>query len=343
MFCKFISCFLKSNAIILLFNLSVHAGGFDWEPIVVPKAYCGDGSPYKVFIKHGDPEKIAFTFMGGGACWSFATCFGPTPHAWIRGIPFVPDVGGLLTSDPERGPLSDYTHVYFPYCTGDVHLGTHIANYFLGSKVYHTGRYNVKNAITVLHKRNIVDLTKARDVVLYGFSAGAIGLLYHIKYIDKYIKSATHKVLIADSPGLHFGSRFWKKFSPSYIDDFTSAMKSIGFEINTRSGRMAKVLNIVCKNNSGWSVGILQGSRDIVMSRIFGDISQDAHERLIFSKNGIYGMTKNPDDNCAAWVPKSSMHSFLVTDLGTLFEADGKTAIDFATDIIRSGSGRNYR
>ena len=51
-------------------------GSAGWERIPVPGARCGDGGEYSVFLKKGRREKVAFAFMGGGACWSESTCMG---------------------------------------------------------------------------------------------------------------------------------------------------------------------------------------------------------------------------------------------------------------------------
>jgi hypothetical protein len=98
----------------------------NWERIPIPGAMCGDGNEYALQVSRGDPNKIAFEFMGGGACWSFSTCFGPTPLTIIHELPVILGLGGFKSHSPAKSPVADYTMVYFPYCTGDVHIGDHV-------------------------------------------------------------------------------------------------------------------------------------------------------------------------------------------------------------------------
>src|SRR5262245_55206566 len=35
---------------------------------------CLDGGEYAFYVRPGSPTKLAFVFMGGGPCWSGATC-----------------------------------------------------------------------------------------------------------------------------------------------------------------------------------------------------------------------------------------------------------------------------
>jgi hypothetical protein len=318
-----------------------------WEKIPIPGAVCGDGLPYSIFVSRGDPRKIAVELMGGGACWDFATCIGPTPTTWIHPIPTVIESGGFVSTDPGESPVSDYTVVYLPYCTGDVHLGNHVAHYgpALG-KVHHVGRANVERAINYVATRNVVDLAAASKIVLYGYSAGAIGTMgaiFHMATMDRYLHPGQEKTLIVDSPGLHFGNAFWDKFSPAYVHDVDLAMQLYGLHATPGDGNVAAVVPAACARFRDWTVGVLQGSRDLVMSALFGDTTPEEEERQIFGPRGLYTLTENPGDNCSAWVPTTYMHTFLVLDASERITAGGKSAIGYARDLVEGRSGANYR
>ena len=49
---------------------------------------------------------------------------------------------GLLDVADARNPLRDYSIVYVPYCTGDVHLGDSTTDYGNGVVIQHKGAVN---------------------------------------------------------------------------------------------------------------------------------------------------------------------------------------------------------
>ncbi|MBI3556470.1 MAG: hypothetical protein HY074_09425 [Deltaproteobacteria bacterium] len=330
--------------VVLLLAMAPAHAQRQWTKIDIPGARCGDGSQYQVLLSPGDPRKIAFELMGGGACWSFATCFGPTPLAWLHRIPNVYEKDGFVSDDPARSPAADYTMIYFPYCTGDAHLGDHVATYAGFAKVHHQGKRNFELAIENLQQTRQVNFKQADRVILYGQSAGALGAFFHIFTLKPYFEHATSKVLLADAPGLHFGDGLWKKFSPELLRDFEAGFKRAGFSLDRSHGNIAGLIPAVCRLFSDWNVGVLQGSRDVVMSRVFGELSPDEHEQMIYGPGGLYQLTLDPHDRCAAWVPSTATHMFLELDsTAKMTTADGKSAMDFAFDTVAGTGGQNHR
>jgi hypothetical protein len=294
-----------------------------WEKIDIPGAKCGDGAQYSIFISLKDPTKIAFDFMGNGACWSAKTCYGPIPTTWLHPIPTVLEntAGGFVSDNPDHSPVADYSIVYFPYCTGDVFFGAHVARYELGIKVHHVGRANVESALRLLTETKRINLPSASKIVLYGFSAGALGALGHLRAIAPLLSTHQEKTLLLDAPGLHFGPHFWDKFTTELLADFGEMVEHLGYM--PRAGE--------------------HGNLDIVMSTIFGTRNPIAHEEDIYGPDGIYEATRNPRDNCAAWIPSTGIHTFGVTRLTASVRAGGVSAMEFISEMITKGPGRNYR
>jgi hypothetical protein len=316
------------------------ARGRQWRKIEVPGAVCGDGKPYPIFVSAGDPERIAFDVMGGGACWDAVTCYA-LPDTWVHPIPAPIDPGGFVSADPARSPVAGYTMVYFPYCTGDVHLGSHVARYLPGVDFHHAGATNFRAALSALKEDGAVDLEHARQFVMMGYSAGALGALSHVFDVEPLVRQVPDKVLIADSPGLHFGNTFWDKFTPALIHDFTVAMGRVGLRITPGEGNLSSLVPLVCHQLPDWRVGVLQGSRDVVMSSVFGAISPDDHERMVYGSNGVFELTRDPMDNCSAWVPRTEMHTFLVTDQTAAIRAStGDSAVDYIRNLVLGVWGR---
>ena len=101
-------------AILLAFAAtSVQARTF--KTYTIPGAYCGNGMAYKVWVntENKDKKKLAVEFMGGGACWSTATCYGPNLRAWVHPLPKI--VSKMNVMLKKGSVLEDHSVLYFPY------------------------------------------------------------------------------------------------------------------------------------------------------------------------------------------------------------------------------------
>lgn len=330
----------------LLFSSGAQAR--TWEEIVIPGAKCGNGSDYSIYLSQKNPKKVAFYFQGGGACWDFWSCSGPLPLTplWIPRIlyKYLPD-SAFLADEAERTPISDHTVVYFPYCTGDVFAGSHIGHYGWGSNVYHWGAINVRQSMKHLAKTQLVDAAGADQAVVYGISAGALGSVFGVNIIDEFLGSQRNKVMILDSPGLHFSSWFLKAFSTEMLADLERALQGIGLELILDDANFAKHAPQVCRRFSDWQVGILQGSRDFIMSTVFSGMSPYTHERMVYGSDGIIEATGESVQNCSSWVPQTVWHGFLSLDrTATSIQAGGINALQFTSDVINgTNANQSYR
>ena len=81
---------LATLIITLTIIYPLQADARQWKKVMIPGAQCGSGAPYAVWIDKKSKSKLAIEFMGGGACWSAATCFGPNFRAWSFPIPRFP-------------------------------------------------------------------------------------------------------------------------------------------------------------------------------------------------------------------------------------------------------------
>ena len=312
-----------------------------WKKIIIPGATCGSGHPYVVWYEKRDPKKLAVEFMGGGACWSKKTCFGGKLRAWMFPLPQLPVMSRMSVAHPSVSPFWDNSMIYFPYCTGDVHAGNHIASYN-NKKAYHTGRKNIEKALSYLSDEGIINFSRVEKLALMGSSAGAIGAMAHTITFNKYIPEQADRILIADAPGLHFGNKFWVIFSDQLYNDFQETFAPLEIVFNKEETLLSKQIPIICNSLKYWKVGILQGSRDIVMSTIFGNISGDDHEELIYGPHGAYELAKRTA-NCAAWIPKSAQHTFLIFKNPFEAKASQVSAVDFVRSIIDGQTGVSYK
>ncbi len=153
-----------------------------WTWVPIAGSVCNDGSPTGIAIE-ASPKAGADVIVfldGGGACWDYLTCY--TAHTATTG-PFgqaqfdarkAQLAGTLFDRSVPGNPYKDFTFVFVPYCTGDVHSGDTVQTYIPSTQEWqHNGRVNVANAFQHLG----AELEAPAKVVVSGASAGGFGSL----------------------------------------------------------------------------------------------------------------------------------------------------------------------
>ena len=134
---------------------------------------CGDGSEFHFWTRERDPAKVLFFFEGGGACFSPETC-DPANPAYKTAIGHdetLSDlVEGIWDDSNAANPFRDWSVVFVPYCTGDVHIGNNTADYGNGITVEHKGYVNGVAALDTLAQT----FPGAEHIVVSGESAGSV-------------------------------------------------------------------------------------------------------------------------------------------------------------------------
>lgn len=315
-------------SLILSILLSATVQARPWERIEIPGAFCGSGEPYSVFLASALPEKLIVEFMGGGACWSEATCYGSKALTNIR--PVDSPISTVMSQEVLGHPWRQHTALYLPYCTGDVHAGFHKTSYRTNTLFFHQGYQNVVLALRYLIQQKKVNFGRVTDVTVWGASAGAIGALVHANTLDKYLSPSARRTLIIDSAGLHFGKTFWQKFTVKLNEDYAVSFGRIGLRYSLDDGLLAPRMGPVFVHYHRWRVGILQATMDMVMSRVFGNISPLDHRTLVLGPQGIQAVALSYA-NVRTWISDTSNHTFLVrAATAALRNSDGESAWDFA-------------
>jgi len=145
--------------------------GEGWEQVVPGgDCRCSDGSEFSFWVRKANPKKVVFYLQDGGACFSAKTCAPDSGLYQTRPNEGPTEEGGIFDFADERNPLADYSVVYVPYCTGDVHIGNATTNYAPGLTVHHKGYVD---GITALD-RLTATFPDATEVVVVGESAGSV-------------------------------------------------------------------------------------------------------------------------------------------------------------------------
>ena len=137
---------------------------------------CARGGKYAFWVRRGDPKKLLVFFQGGGGCFDVTTC--EPGSTWFDDRVDVFDdprtSDGVLDLIDSRNPFRDYSMVFIPSCTGDVHTGTRSVTYG-PYQVHQKGYFNARAALA----RAFRDFPTATQVFVAGCSAGSVGSAFH--------------------------------------------------------------------------------------------------------------------------------------------------------------------
>ncbi len=147
---------------------------------------CIAGTPYSMFTKAGDPDKLMIFLQGGGACWEgFPQCnvlaeqqF-PPPAAFLPGIFSQSSSDGTIPND-----IGDWSVAYLPYCDGSVFSGD--------NDVLNDPNFGVRRHRGLRNLTAGMDVAKATfgspdKVLVTGSSAGGVGSVGFAPFLARFL------------------------------------------------------------------------------------------------------------------------------------------------------------
>jgi hypothetical protein len=196
----------------------------EWETVSpAGDTICSDGSPFRFFVRRGDPAKLLIEFEGGGACWSDGTCEADVYNRRVTTDPETARQSGQLQGIYDRtnpaNPLRDFTHVYIPYCTGDLHWGNSTTAYVATSGapyvIQHKGAVNASSALNWA----AANVSAPSQVVVAGCSAGGYGAALWSAKIARVYPAARFLQLADSAAGVVPDSFFSVPFTKWKVED----------------------------------------------------------------------------------------------------------------------------
>ncbi len=159
---------------------------------------CASGTDYNFWTRDASQTKVVFYLEGGGACFSADTCsFTDGTYSVYAGHKGSPaDAGGMFSLSRKANPFADWSFIYMPYCTGDVHIGNSVHEYAPGLVVNHNGSRNVQHGLDYLSDH----YPDATEVFVMGSSAGGVAAPLYGGLISDILPNANISVL-ADGAG----------------------------------------------------------------------------------------------------------------------------------------------
>jgi len=151
----------------------------------------GADPAFRFWARRGTVNALVVYFDGGGACWDDVTCAVPMlAHEGGRSEGFYKAelspgdnpqrMRGIFEFDNARNPVRDWSFVFVPYCTGDVHSGANTATYTdpdTGQPftVRHRGADNFRVVLEWMR----ANFAQPDQILVAGSSAGAYGAATH--------------------------------------------------------------------------------------------------------------------------------------------------------------------
>ena len=160
-----------------------------WTWVPVAGSVCSDGSETGIGVETpATPGGDVLVFlMGGGACFDTLSCFvaglatpGPYGSSQLQADITRLEPGSIFDRSVATNPYKDFTFVFVPYCTGDVHTGDKVQRAGSGAFVgaprdwYFKGRVNLAADFAWL----AANLEAPSRIVVAGSSAGGFGSLH---------------------------------------------------------------------------------------------------------------------------------------------------------------------
>ncbi len=160
----------------------------EWTYYEVPGTRCMDGSTAGFGVSYNpDSPNVMIYLEGGGACFSDACDF------MAFSLPFIPPSDGIFSRANNNNPVNDWTMIYVPYCTGDIHAGD--AEAVLGGELRQFRGYS--NIATYLEQW--VPSFPAQRLLLTGISAGGFGAALNIPQVADAYGEGVELTVIDDS------------------------------------------------------------------------------------------------------------------------------------------------
>jgi len=160
----------------------------EWEYVDIEGTACLNGSTAGFAVNYNPGSKNVMIYLeGGGACFSDACDF------TAFNIPFVPPIDGVFSRSNDDNPVRDWTMIYVPYCTGDIHSGDNEAE--LGGELrYFHGYRNITRYL-----ERLVPSFEAERVLLTGISAGGFGAALNATQVANAYGDGVELTVVDDS------------------------------------------------------------------------------------------------------------------------------------------------
>jgi hypothetical protein len=243
-----------------------------WTWVPFSDSSCMNNTPTGIGVNMTTrSDKLAIFLMGGGACWDAITvsagvCVNMAGYGSANAASDFSKYGsaGMFKRDDPDNPFKDYSYVYVPYCTGDVHAGDNPSA--TDGVQSHLGYRNVAAFL----KRIVPTWPHPSQVALTGSSAGGMGVLMNLPQVADAFGPTVPMVALDDAaiimsptylkPGLQTATDGSWKYSQHFPADCPSL----------QIGALHEVYACLAQKYPGIRLGLYGTQGDSTMRSFFG-------------------------------------------------------------------------
>lgn len=278
-----------------------------WTWVDFPDSRCDDGSPTGIAINPAASGKdLVVFFNGGGACWERTTCLilNTSSHGPFNRTNFDNMKGKVNGSILDRtlagSPFANYSMVFVPYCTGDVHAGDKQADY--GKPFYHSG---YKNAEAFL-KRLRPTFPSVDHLVVTGSSGGGFGSAFNYDQFRRYFPDAKRAYLLDDSGPPFIGDAVEADLRTSWYDAW-GLSTTVGARCPGCRDDFSGMITALSRRYPEDQLALLSSTRDQVI-RTFYLQAEDVFQTNLYA---LATQVMEPLPNTRYYFVDGNFHTFL--------------------------------
>jgi hypothetical protein len=251
-----------------------------WTWIDFPEARCRDGSPTGIGVRlRASSDRLVIYLEGGGACFHDASCAINTTFASFNAAAFSSwqssgGTSGLFDTSRADNPFRDWTAIYVPYCTGDVHAGnaTDVDVPGQGAPKHQqfVGWANIGRYLERIVPTFAPRLTR---VVLTGISAGGVGAAFNYDRVAQAFCPVPVTLLDDSGPILddnYIAPCLQKRWRELWNLDATIPAGCHACREQPDGGGMVRYVDYLTQKYPDHQLALISAEQDSVMSLFFG-------------------------------------------------------------------------
>jgi hypothetical protein len=288
-------------------------------------------------------KRVMIYLEGGGACFDSQTC-GSNPDSVGSQNP---GASGVFDRTRSENPVADWSYVYVPYCTGDVHMGAKKDGQIPG--VTGTQQFVGRLNLSAFLQRIVPTFAEAEQVVLTGISAGGFGAASNAAYVQ-WAFGKTPLTLVDDS-----GPTFSEKYMPKCLNDLylknwglqESILDDCGSSCSADGDYSSQFLDYTLSRAGEQPGGLIESDADSVIRGFFGigtnNGADDCMGILLLtpmtSDDFLAGLLEyrdrvKPHAKMSTYYPTSEQHTWLGGDSFYTGQAGDVKLIDWFRNVL---------
>ncbi|MCY1054311.1 pectin acetylesterase-family hydrolase [Nannocystis sp. SCPEA4] len=322
----------------------------EWQWVPFPDSQCRGGSSTGLAVRYGSGPGLVVYFQSGGACFNAATC---NQNAASFGMAsynnFVQNNGskGIFDMNQADNPVGDWSFVFVPYCTGDVHAGAQPDAEVPGlAQPQQFVGYN--NVTAYLNRVVPTFLDSADQVLVTGESAGGFGSAFNYDRIADAFPD--RPVTLVDDSGPVMSDEFMTPCLQQHWRDLWNFDATLPADcadcFNPDGGGIANVLPYLADKHQDQRLGIVSSLQDDTIRYFFGfglnDCAGGQMSGMMFT-DGLVDMRDNllsePPGTWGTFFLSGTQHTWLTPSFYTA-ETDGVLLREWVADLI-AGTATN--